>query len=88
MHVTDESGGKDVLELAGAIVMVSSDQKKIYDSKSLKTIIRMKSFSDNFIVKLMMRPKSLYQKTRSVVKISSKCTSSVRLKRSLEFLTL
>ena len=28
MHVTDESGGKDVLELAGTIVVASSDQKK------------------------------------------------------------
>ena len=56
MHVTDELGVKDVLELAGVIVMASSDKKKKNDSKRLKTIIiRMKSFSDNFIVKLMMR---------------------------------
>ena len=46
--------------------MVSSDKKKIYDFKSLTTIT-IKSFSDNFIVKLMMRPESLYQKTRSVL---------------------
>ena len=40
---------KDVLQLAVAIVMASSAEKK-NGSKSLKTIIRMKSFSDNFTV--------------------------------------
>ena len=49
---------KDVLQLAAAIVMASSAKKKIYDSKSSKTI-RMKSFSDNFTVETddeAMRP--------------------------------
>ena len=78
---------KDVLQLTGVIVMASSDKKKVYDSKSVKTI-RMKSFSGNSTVKLMMRPKPLYQKTRSVANISSEYTFSVRSKRSLEFLTL
>ena len=40
---------KDVLQLAAAIVMASSAQKK-NGSKSLKTLVRMKSFSDNFTV--------------------------------------
>ena len=46
--------------------MTFSDKKKIYDSKTLTTIT-IKSFSDNFTVKLMIRPESLYQKTRSVL---------------------
>ena len=65
LHVTDDSCVKGVLQLTGTIVMASSDKKKIYDSKSLTTIT-IKSFSDNFTVKLMMRPESLYQKTISV----------------------
>ena len=49
---------KDVLHLAAAIVMASSAKKKIYDSKSSKTV-RMESFSDNFTVETddeAMRP--------------------------------
>ena len=36
----------------------------------------------------MMRPESIYEKTRSVANISSIVTSSDEAKRSLEFLTL
>ena len=36
----------------------------------------MQFLSDNFIVKLMLKPKSLYEKTRSVVKVSSEYTYS------------
>ena len=36
----------------------------------------MQSYTDNFAVKLMMRPKSLYDKTRSVANISSEHTYS------------
>ena len=67
--------------------MTSSDNQKNITLQKFKTI-RMKSFSDNFTVKLTMRPESLYQKTRSVANISSKYTSSVQSKRSQEFLIL
>ena len=40
------------------------------------------------LFKLMMRPESIYEKTRSVANISSIVTSSDEAKRSLEFLTL
>jgi len=66
-----------------AIVMASRAKKKIHDSKSLKTFRRW-SFSDDFTLKLMMRPKSLYEKTRSVANISSEYTSSVGSKKRLE----
>ena len=77
---------KDVLQLAAAIVMASSAEKK-NGSKSLKTIIRMKSFSDNFTVET--DDEAQIKKTRSVANISSENTYFlVELKRSLEFLTL
>ena len=38
LHVTDDSRVKDMLQLTAAIVMASSTKKKMYDSKSLKTI--------------------------------------------------
>ena len=60
LYVIDDSHIKDMLQLTAAIVMASSTRKKMYDSKSLKTI-RMYSFSDNFTMKLMMRPESLYK---------------------------
>ena len=37
------------------------------------------------LLKLMMRPKSLYEKTRSVPNIPSEYTFSVGSKRSMEF---
>ena len=40
------------------------------------------------LLKVMMRPKSLYEKTRSVVNITSEYTCLVGLKKSLDFLTL
>ena len=68
LQVTDNSRMKDVLQLTTAIVTAFSAKKKYYDSKSLKhleggllVIISL--------LKLMMRPISLYENRRSVAKI-------------------
>ena len=68
--------------------MVSSAKKKKYDSKSLKTLLECSLLVTISLFKLMMRPESIYEKTRSVANISSIVTSSDEAKRSLEFLTL
>ena len=68
LHVTDNSRMKDVLQLTTAIVMASSAKKKNKTPKFLKhseggllVIISL--------LKLMMRPISLYENRRSVAKI-------------------
>ena len=38
LHVIDDPRVKDTLQLTAVIVMASSTEKKMYDSKSLKTI--------------------------------------------------
>ena len=57
---------KDVLQLAAAIVMASSAEKK-NGSKSLKTIIRMKSFSDNFTVETDDEAQISLQKDQKII---------------------
>ena len=45
-----------------------------YDSKSLKTLLECSLLVTISLFKLMMRPESLYEKTRSVANISSEYT--------------
>ena len=49
-------------------------ENKIYDSKSLKTLLECSLSVTISLFKLMMRPESLYEKTRSVANISSEHT--------------
>ena len=67
---------KDVLQLAAVIVMASRAKKKNVRLQKFKNNkkIRMKSYSDILLLKLMMRSESLYEKTRSVENISSEYT--------------
>ena len=59
---------KDVLQLTTAIVMASSAKKKKYDSKSKRHLEGCLLVTIS-LLKLMTRPKSLYEKTRSVANI-------------------
>ena len=65
LHVIDNSLMKDVLQLTTAFVMASSAKKKTYDSKSKKHLEGGLLVTIS-VLKLMRRPESLYENTRSV----------------------